>query len=623
MVNVFAQGINGSLLEYPGSPQVPLTLEQQETYNKLSALGTTYLVNLKDISQVGNDGVVEIDLPGTQTPTLNFEVKNAHKEANGNLYWYGTLPISSDTTNDLTGSLHFNIYEGKQFGILQVDTLIFNLFDLGNSINVITKLDQLPSTPFMNCVTNLNIDTSSSTITPELIPKNQSKYDISGIEIRENFCNEVDVLVLSTTSATNNLGNEDIVFQIAKSEINWANQALRNSHIDDHILKLNLAKVEQIDFTEIIGANPGFEILRLIFEYGHLRDSFNADIVMTFTNGDYIGLTPNGQETPIGGAVIEPELNESRAYGIIEATPNSLSNHVFVHELGHLFACRHEPESDTISGIFAKAHLFKRCFFCRRHRTIMHTATSPSFFNSNSKLIQHFSNPDVNYFPNRATGIENERDNARQLVASACTVSQYRIDSTLNIQMFRSNECVAPGSKMLVTTNIDGIGPYNYEWRWSFDGINYSSTVLDTTSSFLVTLQQFSHTLFVQVTVTASDGQVGTGTILIHVNDHCPFVDDSQGFTKGNKKTTVFLHSPHPNPAKGEATFQVQVGEAQRVIINLCDNNGNSVKNIIDGELGVGQHTFTIDISRYNNGFLYLSLINEFGAQSKKLLLLK
>ena len=135
---MLAQEISGSLFEYPGSPQAPLSEAQQVTCNQLSALGTIYYVNLKDIAQVGNDGVVEIDLPASQMPTLNFEVKNAYKEAYGNLYWYGMLPVSPDTVNDLTSSLHFNVYDGKQFGILTVDTLTF---DLGNNEHVLIQMD--------------------------------------------------------------------------------------------------------------------------------------------------------------------------------------------------------------------------------------------------------------------------------------------------------------------------------------------------------------------------------------------------------------------------------------------------------------------------------------------------
>lgn len=622
-LNLLSQGANSSLFEYLNSQQVSLTLEQQEIRGKLNTLGSTFLVDVKDISLIGNDGIVEIITPVLQSPTFAFEVKNAHIDANNNLYWYGTLPVSSDSTNDLTGYLLFNIYNGKKFGILSIDTITYHLYDLGNNRNLLVKLDAVPLTPFMNCgVDLLPSDSSSNAL---IVKENETHLaDERKIITREPSCNEVDVLVLATPNAIDHLGSEDIVFQTALNEIAWANQAFRNSNINENILKLNLVDFQVVNFVEETNGEIFDEAVRFKDNFEHLRDPVYADLVIGLTHGEYIRTTLDGLQLTTYGIVLEVGLSEGNAFCIAEVSSASLHHHIPTHEIGHLFACRHEPSGDD-TDTFAKAHLFRRCFFCKRHRTVMHQLTLESFFQGNSRLIQHFSNPDVNYFPNRATGIEDKRDNARQLRDAACTVSQYRIDPLdliLDVGIHRSHECVAPSSKMLVTANADGGGSLTYEWRWSFDGINYSS-VLSTNSSFLVTLQSFPHTLFVQVTVHSSDGQVETATIPILVDQHCPYIDESPALAQRSEETTVMLYPPQPNPTRGNFSVNIEVTEPQHVFLNLSDIHGNSIKTIYDGKLSNGLHTFEIEEVKGNEGLLYLNLRSKTDIQSQKVLFLE
>jgi|UPI000591FD03 hypothetical protein len=619
LVSLIAQETSISLFEYPDNPQTSLSEEQKITYEKLSALGTIHYVNLNNIKQVGIDGVVEVDLPASQMPTLHFEVKNAHIEANGNLYWYGTLPISPDTTNDLTGSMHFNIYNGKQFGTFSVDSLTFNFFDLGNNEHVLIQMDLEGTNPYIKCTAGNTPDTTISNILdnfPERISKNENQ-----VEFRE-FCNEVDVLVLHTPRAADRVGGNDIVEQIAVNEIIWSNQAFDNSAVGD--INLNFVGLEEIAFTEDVGEEPEGDFLEIINNFSELREEASADIVVVLTFGEYIREAIWG-EAELAGTVLEIGPADESAYCLVEIDHAS-ADRTFTHEVGHLFGCRHQPEADN-TETFAKAHLFRRCFFCKRQETIMHTALFPNIFGNTPKTIQHFSNPDVNYFPNRATGIANERDNARQLDEAVCTVATYRESSEdlMHIEMIRSNECVAPGSKMLITTQVEGGGDGipAFEWRWSFDGINYSN-VLGTNSSFLVTLQTFSHTLFVQVKVTTSDGQMKTGTIIINVNSDCPYVDESTSLWNNNQQPTLILYSPQPNPARELFRFEILVKETQNITLTLCDANGVIKKTINNGKLPVGLHEFEVNTSDYNiGGVFYLNLRGSNETHTQQLLISK
>jgi hypothetical protein len=405
----------------------------------------------------------------------------------------------------------------------------------------------------------------------------------------------------------------------------WANQALVNSEIDENTLIFKYAGFRSVDFTEENGQNINFEILRLINEFSDLRDSLFADIVMAFTLGEYTSTNQDAVESRVLGSVLVTGVFNEISYGIIEALPRSLDNHVFVHEMGHLFGCRHQPSQDTTST-FAKAHFFRRCFLCKRHRTIMHTPTLESFFGGNSRLVQHFSNPDVNYFPNRATGVENERDNARQLSDVACTLSQFQVDpfdEALKVMMYRSNECVAPNSKMLVTTQVEGGDSItSYEWRWSFDGINYSPT-LGTNSSFLVSLQSFEHTLFVQVTVSSSDGQVTVGTIFINVNQHCPYIDESPRLSENEKSSKITLYPPLPNPTRDNFSITLSVKESQHIILTVNDAYGTLISTIYNGDISSGLRTFDVNIANRNQGIFYINLRSPSSNQSQRILMMK
>jgi hypothetical protein len=205
--NASSQGINSPLFSFP-TGQVSLPLQQQETYDRLDSQGLTYLVNLNDISAIGGDGIIDIVNPNQQNSTYSFEVKNAHKDANDNLYWYGTLPVSSDTTNDLTGYLMYNDYNGRKFGVLSIDTLTFHLFDLGNNINLLVKFESISTDSLLQCGADMAAN-ANSLINEEIELLSTRKHE-NNVVTRSTACNEVNVLILTTSNASAELGGKTL-----------------------------------------------------------------------------------------------------------------------------------------------------------------------------------------------------------------------------------------------------------------------------------------------------------------------------------------------------------------------------------------------------------------------------
>lgn len=251
-----------------------------------------------------------------------------------------------------------------------------------------------------------------------------------------------------------------------------------------------------------------------------------------------------------------------------------------------------------------------------------------NIFGNNGEEVQHFSNPDVHFYPNRATGVAGERDNAKQLINEACNISTYRENDRLLIKMIRSYECVAPGSNMLISTDVLGGGGtlFTYEWRWSFDGVNYSS-VLGTDDSFLYTAQSFPHSIFIQVTVTAEDGRVETGTIIVSVNPYCPNVQEGNRAMRVEKNEWIkssVIENVLPNPADDRVSISINLKEkGSWVSLRLCNAKGTVIKNIANRHLNKGRHEFEIDVSQFLEGIYYVTLVTDQGVDGQKLLVIR
>ncbi|UXI65850.1 M12 family metallo-peptidase [Tahibacter amnicola] len=220
-----------------------------------------------------------------------------------------------------------------------------------------------------------------------------------------------NVLVVYTPAAQSAHGNIPL---LAQNAIAQANQAYINSQV--HNLKLNLVGARQVSYTEsnTMSGSSTTDLVRLngngdgFMDIVHTwRTELGADVIVLLT-----GSLPSG----IAGQATSIMANASNPFAVVHYN-YATSNFTFAHEVGHLQGARHNPEADPGTSPFAHGHGAQRPLY--NYRTVMAYNC-----NSNCPRVGHFSNPDVKY-NGRKTGDHSQRNNARVLRDTACTVSNF------------------------------------------------------------------------------------------------------------------------------------------------------------------------------------------------------
>lgn len=373
---------------------------------------------------------------------------------------------------------------------------MYEIHDLGEGKNILAKKN------FENYNLTCGNHQEGDIDLQQDINPNQSSNSSASTRDYDNC--PVRILALFTPNAQNTVANIQNTITLSIEE---SNQALRNSGVTECELELILEDIQPIDFEEsqlmrrdlndLQGDNPV-----LSEQVRQLRNNAEADIVVVYAQGnylDYLGLA--GTLT----------LDSEQALSIVIASEAN-SDYLTAHEVGHLFACRHQPEADN-TGPIEHAHDFKTGAwpFRKKRRTVMWAPVGFQLFKG--KAIHHFSNPNIK-FKKKPTGVKDEKENYKQLENNACVVAGFRGGdeiTSLSVAIDAPNfncPCTSTGINSQVGGVGIGTGVYQYEWRTSSDGFNWGN-VISTNSGFsLISPCIEGEVVFVRLTVTSSDGQV-------------------------------------------------------------------------------------------------------------------
>jgi len=182
------------------------------------------------------------------------------------------------------------------------------------------------------------------------------------------------------------------------------------------------------------------------------RDMNNADIV-TFVTKSF-----NCKNCPGGLAPLAPNplsfLHVIRYDLLFSST-----GQVFSHEIGHLFGCRHQIQSDP-NGTFEHAH--KNIYDFRRVKnTYKHTIMWSHYYAlSPYHHILYYSNPDVKYY-NKAIGKDNH-DNARKIDETSHILANFKTTNSYPEVIIAGKNYDCPGKTISLSAIVNGVSS-NYQ----------------------------------------------------------------------------------------------------------------------------------------------------------------
>lgn len=233
----------------------------------------------------------------------------------------------------------------------------------------------------------------------------------------------VDVQVVYTPAAANNLGGVSGLLSEVSREVNDANAGYTNSGISQQI---NLLPSKPINFTESGNIQTDWKQLSagtgVLSSVRELRDEVGADLVIMFG----WGYNPS---QGCGLATQNDTQSLDQVYGIVDAYQGCANNFTLAHELGHLMGTHHDRAHDSIAPPPGINYPYGRLNPAQGWHTIMSYAQDPGCPNGYCLPIDYFASPNVLY-NGVPTGIAdtaaNAADDTRRLNELAATTASYR-----------------------------------------------------------------------------------------------------------------------------------------------------------------------------------------------------
>lgn len=470
-----------TVLDFNVEELSPNQLENYQRIENQSTVSEIHFVEVGNLLEAQQDGYVNLNLPYVDCTAL-FRADRVEYTGGENFYWNGQVVYDEEGCYCFEGFMTIMKYGGDLIGSISVDGGNYELQSLGEEMYVLVKKEYEDA--------GLSCGVSGEGM-GDLEP-HKPKDDLSDMEKVNDNC-PVRVLALFTDAADNAVPNIQNTIRLS---IRQTSQALRNSDVHPNDLRLILADVQNINFTESGVIPTDAAVLVGDATVQTLRDNADADIVVVYS-GDVYGGT-------LGWAT-SLNLVADSALCIVNVT-EATSNYVTSHEIAHLFGCRHQVMVDPI-GPFEHAYEVKvGCWpFRVRRNTIMWSHVT-------GRSIQYYSNPWVNYHT-KPIGVLGQQENYRKLKMEACTVADFMDDDNVpapfmvNILGDRY-ACPCSGHGLTSQTSGGAPGTVQYEWQTSTDGVNFGP-IQSTSSGMVLFMPCLPGTrTHVRLKATSSSGQV-------------------------------------------------------------------------------------------------------------------
>lgn len=231
-----------------------------------------------------------------------------------------------------------------------------------------------------------------------------------GSRITEDPPNDIDLLGFYTAQARDAAGGVTQIEATVQAAVDMANTAFIDSEM--------LARFDLVATALSSRADSGNMSADLNWLAGDaataaLRDEVGADMVSL--------LVESGSACGVGFVMRNPGAGFASSAFQVTARSCAVGNLSFAHEHGHNMGFEHDPANGTTPANASFPYSFGH-FVNGSYRTVMSYSTQCS---SGCTRVAHFSNPDILH-NGVATGIADQRDNARSGDATAPIVAKFR-----------------------------------------------------------------------------------------------------------------------------------------------------------------------------------------------------
>ncbi|MFN0037238.1 MAG: T9SS type A sorting domain-containing protein [Saprospiraceae bacterium] len=563
-----------TVVSNPG--QLNLTTQQQALIQQVAADVGTFdykIVAFSDPSNHMSETSLTFTVPSYETQVFTAEARYVDSHDDGGYTWAGQIQTLGK------GDIMLTITPGSApSGFIRFTDRYYSILGLSESLALLVKHD-------LSAYDLNSDDTFGEAPPPPPACINDTAF--------------VDILILETPAARAKL---DLLppsyLTSAAATINFA---LFQSNVEKTYVRFQR---HYNTFTPIGGCD-GQVILNNSFVN---NDPFLIDLRNTYKADGIILLTTCLDQA--GWAV--PGLNIQRPYAVVDLAHVMGPRFTLAHEFGHLFSAKHNREGnggDEPNNDGTIKHGWR--FFDsddQEQWTIM------AAYPDNARIL-HYSNPDIDY--NDAptgTPIDNNAFAAR---VGMCSMSQNEPVMPAFLRVLITGEttlCTATPEfphtfKAFVTGPSPGIGmgPFNYEWRWSKYFITPSNpgAIIGSNSPELVLTYNLTcegdRKYFLKVIVTnVIYNVVSQNTRLIdgRLCTDCPDFRDAQVSVVDNDPSLSIV----PNPVNDLVTFKYTSSTDEPAILEIIRADGQVFQNtsIPPSKDGLGEQTF--DLQNFPSG---------------------